>query len=107
MSTWRWELTDDAAYDLEGIWDYVRSYSGDEGRAETLLDGLEKLFDTICRNPCAHAIYQFPEGYQPAHEYRSANHGRYKAFYRTDEKRKTMLIYRVRHVVSDFTRTRI
>lgn len=104
MKMWRWEITEDAAYDLEDIWDYVYSYSGDEKRADALLDALEKLFDAICRNPYSHAVYQFPEGYQPAHEYRSTNHGRYKVFYRTEEGRKTVLIYRVRHVASDFTR---
>ena len=61
----------------------------------------------MCLNPFAHPVYQFPDGYIPAHEYRSANHGRYKVFYRTDEKRKTMLIYRVSHVASDFTRIRM
>lgn len=101
---WHWEITEDAANDLEDIWGYVYSYSGDEEHADVLLDNLEELFDAICRNPYAHAIYQFPEGYRPAHEYRSANHGRYKVFYRTDEKRKAVLIYRVRHMASDFTR---
>ena len=99
-----WEITEDAANDLEDIWDYVYSYSGDEEHAGALLANLEKLFDAICSNPYAHAVYQFPEGYRPMHEYRCASHGRYKAFYRTDEGRKTVLIYRVRHVASDFTR---
>ena len=101
---WRWEITEDAANDLEDIWDYVYSYSGDEEHADALLDNLENLFDAICSNPYAHAVYQFPEGYLPMHEYRTANHGRYKAFYRTDEGRKTVLIFRVRHMASDFTR---
>lgn len=101
---WQWEITEDAACDLENIWDYVYSCSGDEDRADAVLDGLEALFNAICRNPYAHAIYQFPDGYPPAHEYRSASYGRYKAFYRTDEHRKIVLVYRVRHVASDFTR---
>lgn len=58
---WRWEITEDAACDLEDIWDYVHSYSGGEGRADAVLDGLEALFDAICRNPYAHAIYRFPK----------------------------------------------
>lgn len=104
MRMWRWEITEDAANDLEDIWDYVYSYSGDGEHADTLLDNLEKLFDEICCNPYAHAIYQFPEGYRPVHEYRSAKHGRYKVFYRTDEEHRVVLIYRVRHMASDFTR---
>lgn len=80
------------------------SYSGDEEHADALLDDLESLFDAVCSNPYAHAVCQFPEGYRSVHEYRCASRGRCKVFYRTDEGRKTVLIYRVRHVASDFTR---
>lgn len=101
---WRWEITEDAAGDLDDIWDYVYSYSGSAEHADALLDGLEGQFDAVCRNPYAHPVYQFPQGYVPAHEYRSANYGRYKAFFRIDEPREVVLIYRVRHIASDFTR---
>lgn len=101
---WSWEITEDAADDLEDVWAYVYSYSGDEELADALLDNLERLFDSICCNPYAHAVYQFPEGYVPVHEYRSANYGRYKAFYRIDAQREVVLVYRVRHLASDFTR---
>lgn len=101
---YRWEITEDAACDVEEIGRYVYSYSGSHARADAVIDGIVALFDRICVAPLLHAVYQFPEGLEPAHEYRSANAGRYKVFYRVDETRETVLIYRVRHVVSDFTR---
>lgn len=104
VGVWRWEITEDAADDLDGIWDYVYSYSGSVEQADALIDGFEELFNAMCRNPYARPVYQFPLGYVPAHEYRSANHGRYKAFYRIDESHEIVLIYRVRHIASDFTR---
>lgn len=101
---WRWEITEDAARDLEDIRSYVCSYSGDTARADELLDRFEALFDELCEHPFLRAVYQFPKGYEPIHEYRSANLGRYKVFYRVEDGREVVLVYRVRHVASDFTR---
>ena len=41
----------------------------------------------------------------PAHECRSANRGRCKAFYRSDAQCESVLIHRGRHLAPDFTRT--
>lgn len=53
--------------------------------------------------PLWHPVYPFPDGMQPRHEYRSVNVDTYKVFYRVDEERELVLIYRIRHAASDFT----
>lgn len=102
--SYSWEITADAVQDLYEIRRYVISYAGTQ-RAEALLDEFESAFAELCEHPLFHAVYQFPEDYEPEHDYRSMTLYRYKIFYRVDEKLEKVLIYRIRHVASDFTRT--
>lgn len=102
--SYSWSITSDAVADLDRIEEYAYSYSADRGYAEDLVDAIEASFDQLCQNLLLHAVYQFPQGWEPAHEYRSVNVRRYKVFYRVNEARQTVLIYRICHIVSDFTR---
>ena len=43
-------LTDDAAYDLEDLYDYVESHDAPE-KAEYLLDKIEETFSSLADNP--------------------------------------------------------
>ncbi|MBQ0718624.1 MAG: type II toxin-antitoxin system RelE/ParE family toxin [Gammaproteobacteria bacterium] len=43
-------LTDDAAYDLEGLYDYIESRDAPE-KAEHVLDSIEETFSSLSDNP--------------------------------------------------------
>ncbi|BFM49787.1 type II toxin-antitoxin system RelE/ParE family toxin [Marinomonas sp. THO17] len=43
-------LTDDAAYDLEDLYDYIESHNAPE-KAEYLLDKIEETFSSLADNP--------------------------------------------------------
>lgn len=100
----RYEVTADAASDLADIENYIYSYTQDWRYVDARIDELLELFNTIAERPLAYPVYQFPQGFEPTHEYRSANAYHYKVFYRVDASQgNRVLIYRVRHMVSDFT----
>lgn len=101
---YRYEVTADAQCDLVEIEAYVGSYA-DNDTVDAVSDAFESAFERLCENPFLHAIYQFPDGYAPMRTYRSVNVYNYKVFYRVDEARGVILIYRICHLASDFTRT--
>ena len=43
-------LTDDAAGDLEDLYDYISRHDA-PGKAEHVLDHIEKLLESLCENP--------------------------------------------------------
>lgn len=97
-------LTSDAVRDLEEIEDYVEGYAGVDFAAR-LEEQFFGLFELLAREPLRHPVYQLVDGEgAPLHEYRSANLYHYKVFYYVREADGTVVVYRVRHLVSDFTR---
>lgn len=94
-------LTGDALRDLESIEDYVSGYA-DETFVENLENEFFELFERLPAEGHRYPVYQFDSTLEPLHEYRSANLFRYKVFfYLRDD---VAVIYRIRHLVSDFTR---
>ena len=96
-------VTSEADEDMLEIEDYVLTSSQDPDRVDELDRAFVATFKKLCQYPLWHPVYQFPEGMQPSHEYRSVNVDSYKVFYRVDEERELVLVYRIRHAASDFT----
>lgn len=96
-------FSDAAVEDLESIERYILSY-----RDEPFLDRFEgelaALVRSIAEHPWSRPIYQFPPGAEPQMEYRSANVYNFKLFYRVDESSDRVIVYRILHSRSDFTR---
>lgn len=105
MRGYSFQVTEDAERDLEEIEAYVATYR-EADFVDALSDEFDEAFRKLCENPFAHPVYQFEEGFTPTHEYRSVNVYNFKVFYRVDELARCILIYRIRHQVSDFTRVR-
>lgn len=94
-------LAEDALRDLENIEDYVSCYA-DESFVEKLEDEFFELFERLLVEGHRYPIYQFDSSLELLHEYRSANVYHYKVFfYLRDD---AAVIYRIRHIASDFTR---
>ena len=100
---YRYRITSEADEDLLQIEDYVLASSQDPDHVDKLDCAFVAAFKELCRYPLRHPVYQFPDGMQPRHEYRSVNVDTYKVFYRVDEERELVLIYRIHHAASDFT----
>lgn len=96
-------FSDAAVEDLESIERYILSYRN-EPFLERFEEGLAALVRSIAERPWSRPVYQFPPGAEPKMEYRSANTYNYKVFYRVDEPSDTVIVYRILHVRSDFTR---
>ena len=99
----RYSVLPSAVKDMQDIARHVHDITGDWSRADALLSAMDDTFDKLCQYQLWHPVYQFPDGMQPRHEYRSTNVDTYKVFYRVDEERELVLIYRIRHAASDFT----
>ena len=99
----RYSVLPSAVKDMQDIARHVHDITGDWSRADALLSAMDDTFDKLCQYPLWHPVYPFPDGMQPRHEYRSVNVGTYKVFFRVDEEREMVLIYRIRHAASDFT----
>lgn len=99
--TGEYVLTEDALRDLAGIEDYVLDYA-DEGFVESLEDEFFDLFERLPSESLRYPVYQFDSSVEPLHEYRSANVYRYKVFFYLHD--DAAVIYRIRHLASDFTR---
>lgn len=96
-------FSDAAVEDLESIERYILSYRN-EPFLERFEEGLAALVRSIAERPWSRPVYQFPPGAEPTMEYRSANTYNYKVFYRVVEPSDTVIVYRILHVRSDFTR---
>lgn len=83
-------LTDAAVKDLGKLEDYVLTYQ-DEAFVERLFQEAEQ-----------HPIYHFEPPLPVLHEYRSVNVYNFKVFYYVDDEH--VVIYRIRHLLSDFSR---
>lgn len=94
-------LTDDAVRDLMALEDYMFTYS-DESHVESVENAFFEVFELLRESAFRHPIYRFESSLSLLHEYRSVNVYHYKVFYwiRGD----TVVIYRIRHLASDFTR---
>ncbi|MDI9590361.1 MAG: type II toxin-antitoxin system RelE/ParE family toxin [Acidobacteriota bacterium] len=99
--TFRYVITDDAYTDLEDMEDYVRSYA-DDAFVESLEDEFFEAFDKLTREALQHPVYQFEPPVRLLREYRSVNVYHYKIFYYL--RGEDVVIYRICHLVSDFTR---
>ena len=99
-------VTADASRDLEEIENYIGSYA-EPDYVDLISDAFEAAFGALCENPYARAVYQFERPVLTLHECRSVNVYNYKVFYRTDEAHNLIVIYRIRHMVSDFTREKL
>ena len=93
-------LTDDAARDLGKLEDYVLTYQ-DEPFVEHLEDEFFSTFERLLQEPEQHPVYQFEPPLPTLHEYRSVNVYNFKVFYYVDGGR--VIIYRIRHLLSDFS----
>ena len=100
---YRYHVSSEGNEDLLEIEDYVLASSQNPDRVDELDDAFITTFRKLCQYPLWHSVYQFPAGMQPRHEYRSVNVDTYKVFYRMDEERELVLIYRIRHAASDLT----
>lgn len=96
-------FSDAAVEDLESIERYILSYR-DEAFLERFEAELVALAGSIADRPWSRPVYQFPPGSEPLMEYRSANVYNYKVFYRVDEPSDRVIVYRILHSRSDFTR---
>ena len=99
-------VTAEAARDLEDIESYIGSYA-EPDFVDLVSDTFEAAFEALRKNPYARAVYQFEPPVPTLHEYRSVNVYNYKVFYWVDEARNLVVIYRIRHMVSDFSRMRL
>lgn len=94
-------ITDDARDDLLGIEDFVLSYA-DEAFVDKLEDEFFETFEHLLREALMHPVYRFDPDIALTHEYRSVNVYNYKVFYYLRD--DCVVIYRVMHLASDFTR---
>lgn len=94
-------LTEDALRDLANIEVYVLSYA-DEGFIENLEDEFFDLFERLPSEGLGYPIYPLNPPLEPLHQYRSANVYHYKVFFYVRD--GDPVVYRVRHLASDFTR---
>lgn len=101
----RYLLTDDAVRDLGDIEDYVATYA-DESFVEELEDRFFGAFERLLSESLTHPVYDLDGVEHMLHEYRSVNIYHYKAFYYLRDDGDTVVIYRIRHLASDFTRIR-
>lgn len=92
-----------AAWDLDDIDEYVLSYS-DIDFVESLGQQFETKLDELAKAPYAYPLYRFSPSLRLLHQYRSVNVYNYKVFYYVDEPRELVVISRICHVASDFTR---
>lgn len=105
-------VTEDAYRDIERAEDYIASHSGEDA-VIAFEDELFCKFDEVAETPLRWPVYQFGDGIELVHEYRSANVRRYKIFYYVrggdvqsggDAQAGVVVVARVLHVASDFTR---
>lgn len=101
MSKWHYRVTEDAEQDLLRIEEYVSTYA-DADFVDKLDDMFLAAFDALCDNPFVHPEYQLSPPMRTLRAYRSVNVYRYKVFYWVDG--NAVEIYRILHLVSDFTR---
>ena len=99
-----YRLTMLAEEDLIEIEAYVGTYA-DLDFVDALDDQFFDAFQRLCENPFLHAVYESKPPIPTLHEYRSVNVYRYKVFYWVDN--DVVEIYRICHLVSDFTRKRL
>ncbi|MCH3947856.1 MAG: type II toxin-antitoxin system RelE/ParE family toxin [Olsenella sp.] len=101
MSRTEYLLTNDAVKDLGELEDYVRTYQ-DEAFVERLEDEFFSAFERLLQEAEQHAVYQFEPPKPVLHEYRSVNVYNFKVFHCVDGER--VISYRIRHLLSDFSR---
>lgn len=96
-------LTEDAVRDLAELEDFAASYAGDES-VERLEGDFFDLFEHLVYEAHGHPLWEPEEEADLLHEYRSVNLYHYKVFYYMRDEDDTVIIYRMRHLASDFTR---
>lgn len=94
-------LTDAAVKDLGKLEDYVLTYQ-DEAFVERVEDEFFSAFERLFQEAEQHPIYHFEPPLPVLHEYRSVNVYNFKVFYYVDDEH--VVIYRIRHLLSDFSR---
>ena len=94
-------LTEDAVDDLVELEAYVLIYQ-DISFVEVLADRFFKAFPGLLAQADHHPVYQFESPMPTLHTYRSINVYNYKVFYHVDDRQ--VVIYRIRHLLSDFLR---
>lgn len=94
-------LTDDAVDDLVELEAYVLTYQ-DISFVEVLEDRFFETFHGLLAQVDHHSVYQFEPSMPTLHTYRSISVYNYKVFYYIDDKQ--VVIYRIRHLLSDFSR---
>ena len=94
-------LTDDAVDDLVELEAYVLTYQ-DISFVEVLEDRFFETFHGLLAQVDHHSVYQFEPPMPTLHTYRSISVYNYKVFYYIDDKQ--VVIYRIRHLLSDFSR---
>lgn len=94
-------LTDDAVDDLAKLEAYVLSYQS-TNFIEILEDRFFEAFHGLLTQTDQHPVYQFEPPVPALHTYRSINVYNYKVFYYVDGRQ--VIIYRIRHLLSDFSR---
>lgn len=95
-------LTDDAVRDLGELEDYVLTYR-DHAFVNRLEDEFFSTFERLLDEAEQHPVYQFDPPAPTLHEYRSVNVYNFKVFYYMEGER--LIIYRIRHLLSDFSRS--
>ena len=94
-------LTDDAVDDLVELEAYVLTYQN-ISLVEVLEDRFFETFHGLLAQVDQHPVYQFEPPVSTLHTYRSINVYNYKVFYYIDDKQ--VVIYRIRQLLSDFSR---
>ena len=94
-------LTDDAVDDLVELEAYVLTYQ-DISFVEVLEDRFFETFHGLLAQVDHHSVYQFEPPMPTLHTYRSISVYNYKVFYHVDDRQ--VVIYRIRHLLSDFLR---
>jgi len=94
-------LTEDAVDDLVELEAYVLTYQ-DISFVEVLEDRFFETFHGLLAQADHHPVYQFEPPVLTLHTYRSINVYNYKVLYYVDDRQ--VVIYRIRHLLLDFSR---
>lgn len=85
----------EAEQDLEGIETCPYAQTGDWVYVDGVIDEIMASMRAVCVFPLRRPVCRFIGPDAPKHEYRSYNVGHYKVFYRVEEKRRVVVIYRI------------
>ena len=103
MKNWKVDLSSVATNDMRGIRDYIVQEYGDVTVAESVLDEIEKLFDSLTVMPYAHRLHPQPQLEEENIRYIATRS--YVVLYSVDGARQTVRVHRIVHHHQNTTAT--